>query len=92
MSDTELKESALEHAWRYFELHANQRMTVFNFFLVLAGLAAAGLAAAVQGSPRFAVLGIVWGLLLALVSFVFWKLDQRASFFIKLAEAAIAEL
>jgi hypothetical protein len=81
-----------EHAWRYFELHANQRMTVFNFFLVLSGLATAGLATVVQGAgdPRF--LGAVLGLLLALVSFVFWKLDQRASFFIKRAEVALAEV
>lgn len=85
-------ETALEHAWRYFELHANQRMSVFNFFLVLAGLVSAGLAAAIQGSPRLAVLGIVLGILLALVSFVFWKLDQRVSFLIKHAEAALAEL
>ena len=90
--DTGRKENALEHAWSYFELHANQRMTVFNFFLVLAGLVAAGLATAVQGNPRFAVLEIVLGLLLGLVSFIFWKLDQRASFLIKLAEEAIAEL
>ena len=83
---------AMDHAWRYFELHANQRMAVFNFFLVLAGLVAAGLAAAIQGSERLAVLGIVLGLLLALVSFVFWKLDQRVSFLMKHAEVAIAEL
>lgn len=82
----------LEHAWRYFELHANQRITVFNFFLALSGAVAVGLATALQGSPRFASLGIPLGLLLVLVSFVFWKLDQRVSFLIKHAEKALAEL
>lgn len=86
------EEKALDHAWRYFELHANQRMAVFNFFLVLASLVSAGLAAAVQGSERLGVLGIVLGILLALVSFVFWKLDQRASFLIKHAESALVGL
>jgi ABC-type amino acid transport system permease subunit len=57
----------LEHMWRYFELHANQRMTVFNFYLVLSGAIAAGLAATLQGSARLALVGIVLGALLALV-------------------------
>jgi len=87
-----VSEAALEHARRYFELHANQRMSLFNFFLLLAGVFAAGLAALVQGSERLAILGVVLGLMLALVSFVFWKLDQRVSFLIKHAEAALSEL
>jgi hypothetical protein len=92
MSNTEPSEVLLEHAWRYFQLHANQRMSVFNFFLVLSGAVAAGLAATVQGSQRFSSLGVALGLLLALVSFVFWKLDQRVSFLIKHAECALSEL
>jgi hypothetical protein len=40
----------------------------------------------------FALLGAGLGLLLMLVSFVFWKLDQRTSFLIKHAETAIIEL
>ena len=80
-----------EHAWKYFELHANQRIAVFNFFLVASGAIAAGLAATLQGSQRFSSLGIALGLLLVLVSFVFWKLDQRVSFLIKHAESALSE-
>lgn len=82
----------LEHAWRYFELHAKQRTDVFNYFLVLSGAVAAGLATTLQGTPRFASLGIALGILLALVSFVFWKLDQRVSFLIKRAESALADV
>jgi len=82
----------LEHAWRYFALHAGQRMSIFNFFLVLSGLVAAGLATCLQRDKPFQLLGTVLGFLLALVSFTFWKLDQRTSFFIKHAEGAIAEL
>ncbi len=92
MAEADMSEKALDHAWSYFQLHANQRMAIFNFFLVLAGLVAAGLAAAFQGTSRFAVLGIALGLLLALVSFVFWKLDQRSAFFVKHAEQALTEL
>ena len=80
-----------EHAWRYFELHAGQRLTLFNYFLVVSGAIAAGLAATLQGTQRFAAVGVVLGLLLVLVSFIFWKLDQRSSFLVKHAESALAK-
>lgn len=80
-----------EHAWKYFEIHANQRMVIFNYFLVVSGAIAAGLAATLQGTTRFAALGIALGGLLVLVAFVFWKLDQRVSFLIKRAESALCE-
>lgn len=83
---------ALEHAWQYFELHSKQRLTTFNFFLFLSGAASAGVAAALQGSAHFAILGVALGLLLILASFLFWKLDQRTSFLIKHAEACITSI
>lgn len=79
-------QSAHDHAWRFFELHANQRMMVFNFFLILVGLLVAGIAATLQGSARFSALGIALGALLVPLSYLFWKLDQRVSFLIKHAE------
>ncbi|GAI69928.1 unnamed protein product, partial [marine sediment metagenome] len=27
-----------EYAWNYFELHARQRMAVFNYFVIIAAL------------------------------------------------------
>jgi len=81
-----------QHVWNYFQMHAAQRMSVFNFFLVISALVAAGLAAALQGSVRFAAFGIPLGLLLVLIAFVFWKLDQRTSHLIKHAEQALKEL
>lgn len=78
---------AHDHAWNYFELHAGQRLTLFNFFTVLTGFATAGIAATLQGSARFSILGVALGGLLVLLSFVFWKLDQRAAFLVKHAEA-----
>jgi hypothetical protein len=82
----------LDHAWQYFALHAGQRMSLFNFFLVLAGLVAAGLAACAERSGPLLLLGAALGLLLTLVSFIFWKLDQRVSFFLKHAEEALANI
>lgn len=82
----------LDHAWRYFELHANQRMSVFNFFIVISALVATGMAASLRGRGVVALVGTVLGFLLALVSFIFWKLDQRVSFLLKHAESALSAL
>ena len=92
LQDTAAWQRASDHAWRYFELHAGQRMIMFNFFTVLAGLVAAGLAATMQGPSGLSVLGVLLGILLVLLSFVFWKLDQRAAFLVKHAEEAHKEI
>src|SRR5580704_14087429 len=85
-------EKALSHAWSYFALHANQRMTVFNYFVIFAGVLSTGMAAAVQASPKLALIAVPLGLLLVTLSFVFWKIDQRTAFLVKHAEAILAQL
>lgn len=81
----------LNYAWQYFVLHAGQRMSLFNFFLILNGIALAGLAACVQRGGALDLLGALLGLLIALIAFVFWKLDQRVAFLLKHAERALSE-
>lgn len=81
----------LEHGWRYFALHAAQRLTLFNYFIALSGLTIAATAATLQGTQRFSMLGVVLGLLLCLLALVFYKLDDRTSVLIKASEAALAD-
>ena len=81
-------DKAMDHAWRYFALHAQQRMSVFNFFVVLSGILATGIAASLQGGRPTPVTAIL-GALLALFSFVFQRLDRRGAEFVKLAEDAL---
>ena len=83
---------AIGHAWKYFELHASQRMTLFNYFSALSGLIVAGIGAAFQAPPKYAFVAAALGLVLSTVSFIFWKLDQRASFLVKHAEEVHAVL
>ena len=86
-SDAPTLREMQEYAWGYFELHANQRMSVFKFFVTLATFMVAGLSAAfVQGSQAVSVL---FGLLLLVTSFVFCKLDERTRFLIKNSEGAL---
>lgn len=83
---------SLENAWRYFQLHAQQRMTVFNFYLIITGLLAAGLSACVIQMEKLSVIAGVLGLFLSFVSFIFWKLDQRVSLMIKSSEKIIIDI
>ncbi|WP_155945670.1 hypothetical protein [Metapseudomonas resinovorans] len=78
-----------DYAWRYFEIHSSQRMTLFNYFLIISGVISSGIAAAIQGAQGIAFLGGALGALLSLFSFVFWKLDQRTATLVKLAETVL---
>lgn len=80
---------AIDHAWRYFELHANQRLMMFNFFVAFSTLSLAGVGAVVQAGAKFAVPGIVIGIMIPIISFIFWKLDKRTAHLVKLGEKSI---
>lgn len=92
MDSNDIAKISLEHAWRYFQLHAQQRMTVFNFYLIITGLIAAGLGACVVQGGKLVVIGGGLGLFLSFITFIFWKLDQRVSIMIKKSEDAIVSL
>lgn len=81
-----------DYAWKYFELHASQRLTTFHYYIVIATIVATGLFSSFHKDFKVPVLGALSGLLLALLSFVFWKLDQRNRTLIKNAETALKHL
>ncbi|MEI7174225.1 hypothetical protein [Pectobacterium carotovorum] len=85
-------EKSFEHAWKYFEIHTQQRMTVFNFFLVTTGLVSTGIGICIQQGGLFYLLSSILSFFLLLVSFIFWKLDKRNSMLIKSAETALKSL
>lgn len=86
-SHDSLKEQR-DYAWSYFQLHANQRMTSFNFFVVIAALLTAALAGTLKSDFEHHYFGVMLALSLV-VSFVFWKMDQRVRYLIKHAEEAL---
>jgi hypothetical protein len=92
MTDEPSSKDMLDHVGRYFALHSAQRMSLFNFFIVVSGTLGAAVAASLRLPKLFNLLGIAVGVLLAAISFVFWKLDQRSAFLVKHAEDAIKEL
>jgi hypothetical protein len=78
-----------KRAWDYFQLHASQRLTTFNFYIVISSLVITGILGTYQKDYRAPILGVGLSLLLTLWSVLFWKLDQRNRFLIKNAEAAL---
>lgn len=78
-----------EQAWNYFQMHASQRLTTFNFYIIISSVITTGLVTTFQQSYGFPRGGIFLGCLLAFFSFVFWKLDKRTKHLIRNAEAAL---
>lgn len=80
---------SLEYAFKYFDLHAKQRMTVFQFFLGLSGVAIGVIAASLGGQKSFPLVGLFLSVFLICLCYTFWQLDVRTSFLIKHSEKAI---
>jgi hypothetical protein len=79
-----------EYAWNWFQYHAAQRLTAFNFFLVLVGFLLVGYAQAVD--HRWDGIGIAIGTLGALVGFGFWALDVRCEELVRCGSSALLTL
>lgn len=86
MGPSDYRTAALEHAWKYFEIHAQQRLTMFNFFVAFSTIALAAIGAAIQAGESFAYFGVLMGLVVPAISFVFWQLDRRTAFLVKHGE------
>lgn len=71
---------ASEHIWKYFELHAQQRMTVFNFYIAITGLLAAGIGVTLQQGGKYVLFTSLMGVFVAFISFIFWKLISEYRF------------
>src|SRR5437660_1215676 len=86
----ETQESFLrKQAWDYFSLHASQRITIFNFYIVLSSLTITSYFASFKGEWSLPAARPVLSAMLCLFAFIFWKLDQRNKLLIKNAEEAL---
>lgn len=80
-----------DYAWKYFALHADQRLKAFQFFITLSTAITGALIFMVRlGDPNKWV--SILGLLLVILAFVFWKLEQRTKDLIKNGENALKYL
>jgi hypothetical protein len=77
-----------DYAWKYFALHADQRLRTFNFYLLIVAVIVGGVLAYLKDarSPAYAAPA---GFLLAALSYLFCRLDRRAQEFIKHSEGVL---
>jgi hypothetical protein len=79
---------ARRYAWDYFSLHADQRMKMFNFFLIFSSIILAAFPALLRLVPNNPTVAF-FPLLLPIASFLFWRLDQRTCQLIHNAETTL---
>ena len=88
--DNETLELALDHAWKWFELHADHRMRAINFFIVsIAFLTAAFVTALRFAHPAVSMIVCVAGLAFTVC---FSRADKRIGELIKAGEAVLKPL
>ncbi len=80
-----------EYAWNYFQVHAQQRLQTFEFYITISTVLLGGYVASWEFEQ---MRRISWGIGVGILfmSFVFWKLDARTSELIKNAENALKRI
>jgi Mn2+/Fe2+ NRAMP family transporter len=91
VNDDEKHLKLLDHAWNHFEYHAQQRLSLFNFYTIFCGLIVAAWASIMTADNPLPAAGVCLGLLLPVVSFVFWRMDQRNAYLTKRSESLMGE-
>lgn len=76
-------------AWDYFAAHASQRMSIFNFYIILSSLTATTYFASFKPDSNLQPARWLLASSLCFFAFIFWKLDGRNKELIKNAEAAL---
>lgn len=90
MSEDARLKIELDYAWGWFQHSASQRLTTFNFFLVIVGLLLVAYAQAVQ--HEWKLFGIALGIVGAIVSVGFLAIDVRNEVFVNKGIEALKTL
>jgi hypothetical protein len=89
----ELKESDfLKILWDYFAVHANQRIQILNFYIVLETFFITGLLTLFQLDGDLTVFRLILSVSIIFFSFIFYALDKRTKEMIKFSEEALKTL
>jgi hypothetical protein len=91
MEKTEILSSYRTNIWSYFSLHAEQRLKTFNFYLIVATILVSGYIGLLK-EDLYSNFLFILPLLLSIISFVFWKLDLRVKYMVKIAEQILNKI
>lgn len=86
-------ENSSNHAWRYFELHAGQRISLIRYFVIVLSLYVTGSSYLIA---KFSDNGcmeeysvIIFSGIFILITIIFWLLDNRSRKLIHIAERSL---
>jgi hypothetical protein len=85
----ESKNDPLNHSWNWFKYHAEQRMLIVRFYLIVVGALGAGCLSAFDKNEN--VIAAIIAAFGAIISELFAKLDLRTRQLIDASKAALKE-
>jgi hypothetical protein len=85
----ELKLRSIDHSWDWFKSHADQRLTITRFAILILGAIGAGIGFLERDHEYF--FGMLLSIFGVISAYCFLKLDERTSELIKIGEAALIE-
>ena len=89
--DHKLLNIHFDYAWKYFSMHAEQRLKAFHFFILFASLTMGAftlLLVNIGAHKPFALIPAC----LIYITYVFWHLDHRTKMLIRNAESSLRNL
>jgi hypothetical protein len=81
---------ALSRATMWFQVHADQRMKLMNFYVILLAGLIAGFAAALKDNSH--LLEFLVAIVIIVLTYAFKNLDRRSASLVKDAEAALEKI
>lgn len=92
-NSTELNKSDFfKMLWDYFAIHANQRIQILNFYIVLETFFITGLLTLFQLNGELTVFRLLLSFAIIFFSFIFYALDRRTKEMIKFSEEALRNI
>jgi hypothetical protein len=89
-TELELISTSLEHSWNWFKSHADQRLTITRFAILVLGATGAGVGYLEKDQEYFfCALLSIFG---AVAAYCFLRLDVRTSDLIKVGEFSLSDL
>lgn len=81
---------AIARASDWFKIHAEQRLKIFNFYIILLIGLIAGYSASVK--ENIIIIEFMAPLILLFVTYAFKNLDRRSAYLVKIAEQALEKI
>lgn len=90
ISSSDLIKLRYDYAWSWFDFHAKQRVSMFNYFLIITGIFANGLIGVLK--TDFRSIAVALGILGIITSFAFFCLDLRNKQLVEMGEDVLLKI